>query len=223
MGFLGIIPANKLSALYDTSKRTLILYAEGEVMGATYGFNFKQDTNFFGGLKFTLYAWSGPITGKKQPYTHQQSFNMILPSPVLPSGNVIIVTANHPQGIAIPIYYTGLIHSQADLETASADQAKLAIKNKDMIEPIPNHNNLNVLYKTKFNIKANSSVPEKGGVTIAYDSKYVQLVGSSIQNKDIVWTFLATEMGNTEIYVTISGGIAQFVMQETYDVKIFVL
>jgi hypothetical protein len=223
MGFLGTIPANKLSALYDTSKRALILYAEGEVMGATYGFNFKQDTTFFGGLKFTLQAWSGPITGKKQSYTHQQSFNMILPSPVFPSGNVIIVTANHPQGIAVPIRYTGLIHAQADLEIATVDEAKLATKSKDMAELIPGHTSLNVLYKTKFNIKANSSVPEKGSVTIAYDSKYVQLVGSSIQSNDIVWTFLATEMGNTEIYVTTSGGIATFVMQETYDVKIFVL
>lgn len=223
MGFLGTIPANKLSALYDTSKRALILYAEGEVMGTTYGFNFKQDQLFFGGLKFTLQAWSGPITGKKQAYTHQQSFNMILPSPVFPSGNVIIVTANHPHGVSVPIRYTGLIHPQADLETAKADEAKLSAKSKDIAELVPGHTNLNVLFKTKFDIKANSAVPTKGSVTIDYDSKYVQLVGSSIQGNDIVWTFLATGMGDTEIHVTTSGGIATFVMQETYDVRIFVL
>lgn len=222
MGFLGTIPANKLSALYDTTKRTLILYAEGDVMGATYGFNFRQDT-IFGGLKFTLQAWTGPLTGKNQHYNHQQSFSIQLPSPVFPSGSVVIVTSNHPEGLAVPIHYTGLIQTNPGIKAASANDIKLAEKNNDIIEQTPGQTNLNVLYKTKFNIKANAIVPEQGSVTITYDSKFVQQTAASIQNKDIVWTFFAAEMGNTQIQVVTSGGIAAYITEHTYDVRIFVL
>ena len=222
MGFLGTIPADKLAALYDTTKRQLILYAEGTVQGSTYGFNFRQDT-WFGGLKFTLQAWTGPLTGKQQPYTYQQAFNISLPSPVYPSGNVIIVTANHPEGLVVPIRYTGLPPHANDLKQATAAEAKTIAKTEATATATPGHTNLNVLYKTQFNIRANAAVPSHGSVTVSFDTKYVQLVNTVIQDKDIVWTFFAAEMGDTQVAVTTSGGIAQFVIQQVYDVKIFVL
>lgn len=223
MGFLGTIPADKLSALYDTASQTLILTAEGDVMGATYGFNFKQDTSILGGLRFTLQAWTGPLTGKKQHYTHQQSFKMHLPSPVYPSGEVVIITANHPKGVVVPIFYTGFIPPVEGLKAATSDQKKVAEKNKDVAEVTQNHQNLNVLYKTNFTISANATVPEQGSVTITYDPKFVEMTTSGIQNKDIVWTFFANTMGDTQIQVTTSGGMATYVYVKTYDVKIFVL
>ena len=223
MGFLGTIPADKLAALYDTTKRQLILYAEGKVQGATYGFNFRQDV-WMGGLKFTLQAWTGPLTSKEQPYTHQQAFNISLPSRVFPSGNVIIVTSNHPEGLAVPIRYTGLPPHTADLKTATASEIKAAKPNADAVaEDTPGHTNLNVLYKTQFNITASATVPKFGSVKISYDAKYVQLQGSAIQDNQIVWTFFAAEMGDTQVVVTTSGGIATYVIEQVYDVKIFVL
>lgn len=224
MGFLGTIPADKLSAFYDITKHKLILYAAGEVMGATYGFNFQQNT-FMGGLKFTLQAWTGPLTGKQQKYEHQQAFQMLLPSPAFPSGNVIIVTANHPTGIEIPIRYSGIIPPTANavLTEATAAETTDIEKNAVVADTTPGHTQLNVLFKTRFNISANAHVPTNGSVTITYDAKYVQQIAASIYNNEIVWTFFASEMGDTEITVTTSGGIATYIMIKTYDVKIFVL
>jgi hypothetical protein len=82
---------------------------------------------------------------------------------------------------------------------------------------------LNVLFKTKFTIRAGAQVPTGGSVDISFDTKYVQLVDATVENGDIVWTFFAAEMGNTQIAVTTYGGIATFVMRRTYDVRIFVL
>ncbi|MES2487519.1 MAG: hypothetical protein V4581_16430 [Bacteroidota bacterium] len=221
MGFLGTIPADKLAALYDTTKRQLILYAEGVVQGATYGFNFRQDT-WFGGLKFTLQAWTGPLTGKDQHYTHQQAFNISLPSRVYPSGSVTIVTANHPEGIIVPIRFTGLPPHSNGLKAATAAEAKTA-KTDAVASATPGHTNLNVLYKTQFEIKAQAAVPTGGSVHISYDTKHVQLVGSKVHDREIVWTFFAAEMGDTQVVVTTSGGIATYIMEQVYDVKIFVL
>lgn len=224
MGFLGIIPADKLAALYDTSKRQLVLFASGEVREFAYGFNFKRDA-WMGGLKFTLMAWSGPIGQKMQKYDHRQAFSIGLPSPVYPSGKVIIVTANHPEGVEVPIRFTGLKPEEntGKLEAASDSETASLAKHPVAADVLPGHTRLNVLYKTQFNVKAAANVPKGGSVDIAFDTKYVQLVNTSIQDGEIVWTFFANEMGNTEIVVTTHGGIATYVMQQTYDVYIFVL
>ena len=223
MGFLGTIPADNLAALYDTTKRQLIIYAEGKVQGATYGFNFRQDA-WFGGLKFTLQAWTGPLTGKEQPYKHQQAFNISLPSRVFPSDNVIIVTSNHPEGLAVPIRYTGMPPHTANLKMATANEIKAVKQNASAVaENTDGHTNLNVLYKTEFNITASAAVPKYGSCKVSYDTKYLQLQGSAIQDNQIVWTFLATDMGDTQVMVTTYGGIDGFIMEQVYDVKIFVL
>jgi hypothetical protein len=219
MGFLGVIPANKLAAVYNVKTKKLTLSAEGVVKGATYGFHFVRDT-FMGGLKFTLEAWTGPLTSKDQPYTFQEAFSINLPMPHFESGSLIIVTANHPQGQVVPIHYLGLVNDVAGLKAAPA-----ATKEADV--PVttvsPDSNQINVLFKMPFTIQANASVPKMGSVDVKYDTTVLELVNAGISDTDIIWTFNSLQTGDTQIVVTTSGGIATFISTKTYDVRIFVL
>jgi hypothetical protein len=220
MGFLGTIPAKKLAAFYDTSQQKLFLYAEGVVKGATYGFNFHRDT-FMGGLKFTLQAWTGPLTGKDQPYEYKQAFSINLPQPHFNSKSVLIVTANHPEGEAVTIYYSGLIHGNTGLELA--DGTKNALADAPVNTASPDSTQLNVLFKMPFNIQENASVPKMGSVDIEYDNTILQMVTAGVSDTNIVWTFNSLQTGDTQVIVTVHGGIAQYIMRKTYDVRVFVL
>ncbi len=222
MGFLGIIPANKLAALYDTKQQKLILYAEGVVKGATYGFNFRRDP-FVGGLKFTLMAWTGPLTGKDQPYSFNQAFAIHLPQPHFSSGSVLIVTANHPEGELVPIHYTGYVPPHTDLVAASAADTAKVPADAAVTTTSPNDTKLNVLFKEPFNITAGARVPEFGSVDIQYDKTMLEMVTAEISNTNIVWTFNSLQTGDTQIVVTTHGGIATYIMVQNYDVRIFVL
>jgi hypothetical protein len=225
MGFLQLIPATKLAALYDTTQRKLILFAEGDAVGATSGINFKRSPGFVGGLQFSLMGWVGPLTGKKQPYQYKQAFAISLPLPHFESGSVNIITANHPKGQNVPVHYTGLppASGKGGLKAASAADTKALAKDTTTAGAVPGHTQLNVLFKTKFSIRASAKVPTGGSVDISFNPKYVQLTDATVDNGDIVWTFFAAEMGNTQVVVTTYGGIATYVMAHRYDVRIFVL
>ncbi len=220
MGFYGIIPASKLAATYNVKSQTLTLYAEGEVKEFTYGFSFRR-VPIFGGLKFVLGAWTGPLGPKSQPYKFDESFKIHLPSPVYPSGNVIIVTANHPNGQVVPIHYLGLLQETAGLTAAPASEAGGSANGLAKLTPGTKH--INVLFKEPFTITASARVPEFGSVDVNFDTKMLTLVDATIQNTNIVWTFNSIEMGDTQILVTTDGGIATFISVVTYDVRIFVL
>ena len=189
-------------------------------MGATYGFNFHRDT-FLGGLKFTLMAWTGPLTGKKQPYAFDQAFAIHLPQPHFNSGSVLIVTANHPKGVEVPIHYTGLNTEVAGL--AVADKNEKTTPTSENVTLTPGSTDLTVLFKLPFNIEANAGVPKMGSVTIDYDNTFLELITAGIEDAQIVWTFNSLKTGDTQIAVTTHGGIATFVMTKTYDVRIIVL
>ncbi|KAI9856324.1 MAG: hypothetical protein M1813_009160 [Trichoglossum hirsutum] len=228
MGFLVPIPADKLAALYDTKNRALILTASGNKRDITSSIFFKR-LPLPGGLKFELEGWVGPITGETSPYTHQQAFPMQLPNRVFPSGYVIIIDANNPEGVQVPIRYTGLLgadakdaapQSQGTAQTPAPTTA--SADNSDNIQTIvPGEVNINVLYKESFDIKEAAAVPSHGRVTVTFDPKFLELQDASIQDKDIVWTFNSLQTGRTQVIVNIEGGIAQFHITKVYDIFVF--
>ncbi|KAH0565442.1 hypothetical protein GP486_001159 [Trichoglossum hirsutum] len=226
MGFLEPIPAAELGALYDTAKHVLILSASGRKRNFTSGISFKPVPTL-GGLKFELEGWVGPLTGGTSPYSYQQSFPMQLPNLVLsPSVYVIIIDANHPEGIQIPIRYTGLLPPQ-DKETAAQSQeptpTPASADDSDKIQRsiVPGEVKVNVLYKESFEIKEAAVVPSHGRVNIKFDPKFLELQNASIQDKDIVWKFDSLQTGHTQVVVSIEGGIAQFHITKVYDVFVF--
>ena len=102
MGFLRLIPADHLLAKYDYSTQKLTLSAKGKVQDSTTGITFDR-LAWAGGLKFQLEGWTGPLMDSQSPYYHKQEFSIRLPSIVTPSNDVIIVDANHPNGLVVSI------------------------------------------------------------------------------------------------------------------------
>ncbi|KAA8905685.1 hypothetical protein FN846DRAFT_950250 [Sphaerosporella brunnea] len=228
MGFKGLVPADKLAATYNPKTRKLILVAEGEVQKYTYNIQFER-LSWMGGLKFSLQGWTGPIGPGTAPYTHEQSFSITLPSKELPSGEVIIVTANYPKGKAVPIHWLGRLGAAdepAPTPLADEEPAPATPVSKDPTSQqnvITNETDMTVLFKLPFDITEAAEVPKFGKVNISFDPQYLTLVDAGIDDKNIVWTFNSLQTGDTQVIVTREGGIAPFHMTKTYDVRIIVL
>lgn len=221
MGFLGLIPASELGAVYNPQTKTLTLSAQGEVRDYTYGITFER-VELAGGLKFRLEGWTGPLhdPASSSPYSHSQDFSIQLPSPVFPSGAVIIVDENHLDGVPINIHWLG---AQLTTDASAPQTALAAAAPAEAPGLIPGHEQLNVLYKMPFQIKASSNVPAFGTVNIKFDPTFLTLQQAGISNGSIAWTFNSLQTGDTQVIVTTTGGIAQYITQQAYDVRIFVL
>lgn len=216
MGFLQLIPADKLKAEYNAVSRQLILTANGQAIQFTSGIMFNRDRNFVGGLKFSLMGWVGPLTGKTEPYQKVQAVDISLPSPVINSQSIIVVTANHPQGVKVEIEY-------ATAENNGQGAALAAMNNAPISEnelAVPDAEHITVVYGQTFKITHAAGVPTYGSINIAFDQSALELVTAGIDNNNIVWTFRAHQIGNTNVVLTISGGIAQFVARLVYDVTV---
>lgn len=216
MGFLGIIPANKLAAFYDPKTQQLTLSAEGSVEEYTGGFRFRQ-VPWMGGFKFYLEAWSGPVTLGIQPYAFDQSFKVsMVPFPK----DVIIVDANHPNGVPVEIHFGGLKEPASNYVAAAPSSSD----GKAVQElPAPPQDTINVLYKWPFEVQHAAEVPKMGYINIDFDKRFLELESARMDNGQIVWKFNSLETGNTQIIISVNGGIAQYTYRVVKDVRIFVL
>jgi hypothetical protein len=104
MGFLGLVPASQLAATYDPNVRALSLFAKGTTKKYTASIHFQRDPHWVGGLKFDLEGWIGPLGEGPKPYEREGNFAFGLPSKDYPSADVIIATANNPEGKVVPIH-----------------------------------------------------------------------------------------------------------------------
>ncbi|KAK7178405.1 hypothetical protein PSPO01_15551 [Paraphaeosphaeria sporulosa] len=216
MGFLGLIHASKLAAIYDIDIAELTLSAEGTALEATYGYEFRPVPER--GLTYSLEAWTGPLTGKKAPYSYSQSFQLSrFPFP----REVFIKNADHPEGIPIKVQVGGFVGppppSTAD---ASADKSAAQLQNEGLSPP---QDVLNVLYGQPFNIKERAETPKFGSVEIKFDPQFLVLNTAGIKDSDIVWKFDSLQTGTTQVVVLVYGGIAKYVRTIVYTVRIFVL
>lgn len=100
------IPATSLAATYHVRTRTLTLYASGVVQKFTHDIRFTRVV-LLGGMRFKLEGWTLAVQGK-QPYKARQSFHVADIHVAVPGGKVVVVTANHPKGVLVPIHILGL-------------------------------------------------------------------------------------------------------------------
>jgi len=213
MGFLGLVPADQVTAEYLVETHTLVLHASGTVPVVTTGIRFDRQ-HWLGALKFNLEGWTGPVTGRTESYKVQLEFTIQLPNPALPTGSVIVVTANHPDGLVVPIRFTGFIVPPKTVDPAPETSPAVTTN-------VADDEQINALYKTSFQIKENASVPSMGTVDIKFDNQFLALETAGIDGSNIVWTFTSLKMGTTQVVVTVHGGIAQFVQIKTYTVHVF--
>jgi hypothetical protein len=139
MGFLGPVPAAQVTAMYFVEKRQLHLQAACTVPCVTTGIKFER-LGFSGGLKLVLEGWSGPLTGRTEHYDVECSFDIQLPNRATPSGTVIVETANHPNGIEVPIRFDGLIippTTTPDSAPAAPTKSDVPVIAKKPVIPAP--------------------------------------------------------------------------------------
>jgi hypothetical protein len=224
MGFLGLVPADKVTATYLVQKRQLVLQAAGTVPCVTTGIKFERVPFFVGGLKFTLEGWTGPLTGETEQYNIETSFSIQLPNRATPSNNILVETANHPDGLEVPIVFDPFtIISKPTPDPAPAAPTKA----DEPITPAPStflavpDEQVNALWKESFTIKQFAQVAETGYVKVKFDDKFLVLLSAGIKGSDIVWTFNSLQMGFTQVIVEFNESASTFHQSKTYNVHIF--
>jgi len=219
MGFLGPIPASKLAASYDFKTRTLTLSAEGTIQEATYGITFKR-LPWMGGLKFILEGWTGPLTGEEAPYEHSQSFDDIqLPNPAFPSDSVIIVDATKIHGVKVPIHWVGgLLENASNGQQISKDSTESDASQQ--VISSPSAKVVTTRYKEPFNIRQSAEMPKYGTIDMKFDASFLTLQNAGIDDGNIVWKFDPVQVGDTQVVITLHGGIADYVRTIYYNVHV---
>ncbi|KAI5806126.1 hypothetical protein EDC01DRAFT_785643 [Geopyxis carbonaria] len=220
MGFRGNPPASSLGAFYDPVKRILKLSAAGEVLEYSYGYSFVR-VEWIGALKFELVCWTGPIGRGDEHYDYSQDIPIDLPNRAYPSGDVIIVTANHPKGEVVPIRWGGLRPPiKANVSSSSNPPAASPSQNTILSPPTTA---INTLLGEPFTIHTGSEVPKMGKVKIAFDNTFLSMQNADIEDPNINWIFNSHQTGHTQAVVTTMGGIAGFHITRVVDINIFVL
>jgi hypothetical protein len=210
MGFLELIPADELAAAYDGID--LILYAQGQVQDYTTG------------LKFDLEGWVGPLHDSHSKYKREQRFKIHLPNPVYPSGEVIIVDQNNPQGKAVPIRWLKEKRGVANggsKKSASLDagQGASATPTKPQFV-LPEDVQLTEIVHRPFLIKENMEASHRGTIDVKFDTEFVNLKTASIAGGNIVWQFDPLKTGKTQVVVTVYGGIMNYVLSQSYEITV---
>ncbi|KAH8660182.1 hypothetical protein BX600DRAFT_499417 [Xylariales sp. PMI_506] len=220
----GLVPADQLSAFYDPVRHQLTLAAKGSVQPITKNIHFVRQP-FVGGLLFELLGTTYGVMGPKEPYHVSQKESVsIIPFP----RDVIVKTAQEPKGKPVPIYWGGLggkdatdgaegqvVNPTAPSSTEGSGPSKVL--------PAFTEHAITALLGLPFSIKQDAIVPKMGSVTLDYDKSILELVSAGISDTQIVWTFVAKTTGDTQASVLVSGGIAEYVINIPYDIRIIVL
>lgn len=217
MGFLGLVPADKLAAFYNVETQELVLSAEGVVIEATYGFKFVPAKD--AAWTYSLEAWTGPITGQKAPYTYSQTFHVFL---VNWRRDVIIRDSDNPKGVPVEIKFGGIIDPPAKpTDGDKTDDVAAAPVHNEVVSPPQDV--LNVLYDEAFTIKQRAEMPKFGSIDLKFDPQFLVLETAGIDDGNIVWKFNSLQTGTTQVVVSLHGGIATYVRTIVYTVNIFFL
>ncbi|KAF5707128.1 hypothetical protein FGLOB1_7079 [Fusarium globosum] len=98
-----LIPANTITACYDSDANSLLLYASGTHVDITKDIAFVQKP-LDGGLLFDLQGQVGPVTNGQSYYEIKDNFDIELPNMVYPSDTVVVNTENHKQWVVDILY-----------------------------------------------------------------------------------------------------------------------
>ncbi|KUJ12360.1 uncharacterized protein LY89DRAFT_785737 [Mollisia scopiformis] len=221
MGFYGLMPADKLSAVYNSKTKILTLTGSGKhAQESTTSIGFTQQT-LYGGMLFDFGGWTGPLIDPPTyfDYTRSSHIPMVLPNPAYPTNGLTIKTSNHPEGISVEIVFKGTPDEAAPAPAATSGTDE------------PGHT---VQYGP---FAAYDSLPFavtqviSGPVFIKYDETLLNLKSAMVANTphppgvrvpettSIIWTFVPiVNSGKTEVVVTYEVGSETVVAVWSYDI-----
>ncbi|KAF4501226.1 hypothetical protein FAGAP_2603 [Fusarium agapanthi] len=209
-----LIPADSISASYDNEAKLLILKASGTHVDLTRDITFRC-LPFDGGLLFELIGWVGPIIQGESPYKITDSFDVDLPSIVVPSNTVVVNTENKKHWVA-PIQY-----NNANGQAATNGKAEVELPE---IKQVSEDQKIDVLANEPFTMPQSDSFTGKGGsVSIDFNKSFLTLDDARIDDGRIVWTVTAQQTGTTEVFVYVGQTQPSFLYRIPYTVESHVL
>ena len=207
------LPADEITATYELGTQELILFAKGESQPITSDIKFVR-VPWLGALKFVLQGRVLAIMGQPKSYCVEQRFKM--PPPINPYA--VVVFAGDSKGKAIPIRFIGLkTSSSGEISEPSTKEDPPKIPQTLALE----NEEIHVINGRTFKIQVPSEVPRFGSINMEHCHKYLELQTAGIQDKDIFWQFKALQpTPDTQVTLSFSGGIANYVYLKVYDVSI---
>ncbi|KAF3907982.1 hypothetical protein ABW20_dc0100389 [Dactylellina cionopaga] len=238
-----LVPADSLGAVYQVvfvlgaPTPQLVLTASGEVSTAIHGIHFER-VPIPGGLRYKLVGYPRPApvihdTPPSRHYAASDSFPMILPNRVTPTGKVTIVTENHPDGQTIDIKNVKPLSTGPDVVSNVASGAQSALRTviagkqpetKDGAAPVPSGlgpvlapTKVRALVQETFEV----SIPDQvvagiPDVDIEYDPSFFTLINAGHKTSDLFWELkpLVTGYSNVVVRTSRDG-------QSWWNVKVF--
>ncbi|KAM7211228.1 hypothetical protein V8F06_013389 [Rhypophila decipiens] len=182
-----------LTALYDTTKRLLIVAAAGEIASFWMGPYLTQDPLFVGGFKFSLLGYPGGIlpagASPTQNIDIEDKTYVSLPQEYFRSDSVIVQTGSGPH--TVPIRYTGLPDNTGAGETTSdlaKDLNKLSITS--VLPPqsriLPGGRGHRLILSAR--LPQPGPEPAPSSVGLHFNPVFFTLCNSWISNGSIFWT-----------------------------------
>ncbi|KAG6367098.1 hypothetical protein INS49_001280 [Diaporthe citri] len=225
MGFLGLAPFTNAGAVYDPVQQVLTISAQGEAQKFTYGYFFKRVVPWVGGLRFELYAWTGPLSHGTEPFEVSQPFNIPNLQVGDPSNTIILVGSNHPSGEIIEIKWLGLKPPVGNGQSLPKRDKKLSTDTPQPPQTLDAETpaRINTLYKEPFTISERAYSGPGATLNMDFDPQFLMLTRAGIEGGDLVWTFNSLETGITQVVTYSTEGLGTPVIRKVYTVKVFVL
>ena len=201
-----LIPAKELGAVYDPVTGYLTLSACGDVNIQFRGFHFKRDPLWVGGLRFFLEAYShvGPRHFVEKSYSIDQPFHIPNLNRIVLTGEIIIITYNHPKGLLVPVYWLGLDDSKptvpgstptSELKLApAADGAVQAL----VADPVKLYTPVGGTVSIRANL---NQITVVGSIDVDFDPQSLAMQNADFKQGALYWTFKALERGTLVVTV----------------------
>jgi len=179
---------HKLSAVYNTNTKLLIVTAKGEIAGFWLGPTLRRDHDFVGGLKYLFEGFPGGL-GEKGGVEANKSAELFitLPMDYFNSKSVVVETGSGTT--VVEIHYTGFGNAAPALGSTSPAE-------DDVVSKLNNLRIGSVLPPIKeylpgdglLSIKARVPHEIPSSVDIRFNPEFLEIVSSGITYGDIYWT-----------------------------------
>jgi hypothetical protein len=209
MASLNLLSATDLAASYDIKNKKLKLSAEILIDSVTWGISFIQQASS-SSLLFDLKGWTAwPEKHRKEHFEETFTIERLR--------RVFIADAEHPHGVPVDVL---IISGTIDLgEEGKASTPTTTLTNLNDLYPTQPIK-INAAYRVAFPISQSVALPKFGEILPKFDPSFLILEDATIIDGDIVWTFLPIQIGQTQVIVSILGGIAQYHKTITYDINV---
>ncbi|GME36475.1 uncharacterized protein LTHEOB_10467 [Neofusicoccum parvum] len=219
MATFGLISLDHATATYDPVKHQLRVNVEGSAPHGTHGIQLKP-IQIIGGLRYELDAWTPTYPVERRPYHYEQTFDIPSLTVEAPSGEITIVSLNHPCGLPVTVRWLGYKGTPTTKLVVSGNGAH-SLKQQDGTQV--DGDNITALYKEPFNVKEPIPTSGQGFAKVLFDPYALMMANSSVEHGIITWTLNSLKTGRTQVIVERWAGEGLGLIRKVYNVNVVVL